>query len=423
MSINLNKDKCSAIDAAFAVLKNNDPYNQAAISIIKKTLEDSFSGYIFDVQVTNSSVKDNGELYIMSVYPEMSTIDKIVSSILNNKEDDVIKKIWETNKKWTIEIDDKFIQGSYIDCTDKELTACLLHEIGHVVYSNSLPMRISTVFRYEVTKSSFVNKALIRGDKIFRTILSLPILDACISDNKRDLKSIKEEVKADNFVKKIGYQKELQSVLTKLINCKHMSKTANINDKIANTTNFSMQTIDDFRRRRDLIAKNNLNLLKEACQSPYIEKVIDNFITTVFEDSETSNSIINGRKLEYMHERADKAIEDDCYMEFFIFGGKQLKRIDPNDIDYAEIKIEGIKNESDKMMIVSYINSKIDLVDYYISIMEDPKLSKKYIIPHSLDNLYNLKKRLLTLRESALKFKIPARNKNLLIAWPTGYEG
>lgn len=422
MQISLNKDKCGAIDTAFAVLKT-DANNSAALSKIKETIEDSFKGYTFDIRVINTSQNTKTEFFLMSVYPEISTIDKIVSAILSNKEDSVIKKLWESNKKWTIEIDDKLLTGTYINCTDKELTAMLIHELGHVIYSNSLPTKISTIFRYEVTKASFVNKALVRGDKIFRTILSLPILDACVSDNKRDLKSIKEEIKADSFVKKIGYTKELESVLTKLINCKNIRYTASMTDKIYNSTDFSMKTIDDFMHRRDVIAKNNLISLKESCESEYISDIINNFIESVFEDSESSNSIINGRKLEYMHERADKAIEEDCFMEFFLFGGKQLKRIDPNDLDYAEIKIQGIKNESDKMMIVSYINSKIDLVDYYISIMENPKLSKKYIIPHSLDNLYGYKKRLITMRENALKFKIPARNKNILVTWPKVYEG
>lgn len=421
MRISLNKDKCSAIDAAFLVLKG-DIKNIDATNIIRKTLEESFDGYKFVVKINDSSIVNTDEIFLMSVYPETSTIDKIVQSILTNKEDDVIKKLWETNKVWNIEIDDRLIKGDYIEVSEKELTAMLLHEIGHVVYSNSLPMRISSVFRYEVTKSSFMNKALIRSDKVFRSILSLPILDACISDTKKDFKSVKEEIKADGFVKKIGYTKELESVLTKLINFKGIKATGRINDKITGTTKFTLDTIEDFRLRRDKIAKNNLLQLREACVSPYINDVIDTFVETVFEDSNTT-SINNGRKVEYMHERADKAIEGDYVCEFFSFGGKQLKRIDPNDIDYVEIKVQGIKNESDKMMVASFINSKIDLVDYYIALMENPKTAKKYVIPHSLNDLYQIKKRLIVLRENAINYKIPERNKNILIQWPKGYEG
>ena len=75
------------------------------------------------------------------------------------------------------------------------------------------------------------------------------------------------------------------------------------------------------------------------------------------------------------------------------------------------------------MMIISYIHSKLDMVEYYISILENPALSKKYSIPHSLNQLYDMKKRLYQLREIALKFKIPERNRHMLVSWADNYEG
>jgi hypothetical protein len=75
------------------------------------------------------------------------------------------------------------------------------------------------------------------------------------------------------------------------------------------------------------------------------------------------------------------------------------------------------------MLVISYIHSKLDLVEYYIAIMKDPKTIKKYDIPHTLTQLEGIRQRLLELRQIALKYKIPERNKNILVAWPTGYEG
>ena len=124
-----------------------------------------------------------------------------------------------------------------------------------------------------------------------------------------------------------------------------------------------------------------------------------------------------------MQEKADKDIEDGYFTEFFVFGGKQLKRIDPAEIDYIFVKINEIHNEHDKMMLISYLHSKLDLVNYYISIMENPSLYKKYSIPHTLDQLYSIKKELLRAREEILRYKIPERNKGILVAWPSGYEG
>lgn len=419
MKIKLNKDKFTAIDGAFLVLKE-DPSSSAALQIIKQSLEDCFD-CIFDIKVIEDALP-NSELFVMSVYPEISVIDKIISAVSSDKDIDAIKKLWETNKKWTIEIDSKLLKDEIIACNEKELTAILLHEVGHIICSSSLPNRISLILRYEIMKTNVRNKMMIK-DKIFRTILSLPILDACVSDSKRDKSSIKEEIKADAFAKKMGYQKELLSVLTKLSTNLKYPKNGTINDKMKKISDFSFQTLEDFQQRRDKLAKNSLLSLRESCQSPYMNTVIDNFIETVFEDSKDSLTIVDGRKVQYMQERADKDIEDGYYTEFFIFGGKELKRIDPAEIDYIDIKIQSIKNNNDKMMVVSYIHSKLDLVEYYISIMENPKIARKYNIPHSLDQLYNLKKRLLLLRKTAIEYRLPERNRDILISWPTGYEG
>jgi len=416
--VKLNKDKFTAIDGAFLVLKE-DPSSTAALQIIKQSLQDCFDCE-FEITVVKDSLP-NSDLFVMSVYPELSVIDKIISAVMSNKDTDAIKKLWETNKKWTIEIDSKLLKDEIIQCSEKELTAMLLHEVGHIVCSSSLPNRISLILRYEIMKTNIRNRMMLK-DKIFRTIMSLPILDACVSDGKRDGSSIKEEIKADAFAKKMGYQKELLSVLTKLANNTKYPKNDTINDKMTKISDFSLQTLDDFQQRREKLAKRSLLTMRENCQSEYINTVLDNFIETVFEDSEDSLSIFDGKKIQYMQERADKDIEDGYYTEFFIFG-KELKRIDPAEIDYIDVKVQSIQNNNDKMMIVSYIHSKLDLVEYYISIMENPKLSRKYSIPHSLTQLYDLKKRLLLLRKMALEFKIPERNKNILVAWPIGYEG
>ena len=420
MQINLNKNKFEAIDGAFLVLQENKN-SKAALDIIKESLESCFRDYKFSVNIVTPNVNDSS-LFIMSVYPEMSVIDKILDALTTNKDTDAIKKLWSTNKVWTIEIDSRMLDNSIIKCTNKELTAMLLHEVGHIVYSTSIPNRLSLILRYELMQAKMSNRMLLR-DKVFRKLLSLPILDACISDNKKDKNSIKEEVKADSFSKKMGYQKELMSVLEKIMNNSKFTSSISANDKIIKNTDFSLKTLEDFQARRDKLAKKSLISLKESCPNPYIESAIDDILSTLFEGTDDSISLFGDKKVTYMQERADKDIEDGYYTEFFIFGKKQLKRIDPAEIDYINIKIQEIKNETDKMMIVSYIHSKLDIVDYYITLLSNPKLAKKYYIPYTMDELNKLKLRLDTLRKMAINFKIPERNKNILVAWPQGYEG
>ena len=418
MRISLNKSNFDSIESAFFVLKG-DSQNKEAIQLIKESLEKSF-GCEFDINVipVNGIEDNNKNMFVMSVYPEMPVVDKIISAVMSDKSTEAVKALWEKNKKWTIEIDARILDDNVIDCSKEELTAVLLHEVGHIVCSSSIPNRVSLILRYEIMKSSFKSRMMLK-DKVFRTIMSLPILDSCVSDNKRDMTSIKEEIKADKFVKKMGYQKELYSVLTKILKKNKYTNSRSINDKMKEITKFSTQTLDEFQARKDKIAKNMIVTLKEHCQSPYIIDVLDTFLETVFEDNMESKSVINGRKIEYMQERADKIIEEG----FFSFGTKNLSRIDPAEIDYIDVKINSIKSDSDKMMVISYIHSKIDMVEYYISILENPALSRKYTIPHSLNQLYEMKKRLYQLREIALKFRIPERNRHMLVSWADNYEG
>ena len=330
------------------------------------------------------------------------------------------KKLWEKNNVWTIEIDERILVDSSLSFSEKELTAMLLHEIGHIVCSTSITNRISVILRYEVAKTSLRNKMLL-NNRIFSSILSLPILDSCVSDGKRNRSSIKEEIKADKFVKSMGYQNELYSVLTKIANDKRYPKTNDINSKMSKTATFSLDVLDDINTRKEKLGKGKLIELKESVESPYIKEFLSTYIERVFgikthEEFETNKELM-------LTETVNDIIDGECMKEFFLFGGKDLKRIDPAEIDYIDIKISSMKTETDKMMINSYIHSKLDMVEYYISILQNPKLRRKYNIPHTMDQLITMKKRLIELRDIALKFKLPERYKGILVAYPTGYEG
>lgn len=418
MKVNLNKDKFKAIEGAFLVLIE-DPNNMSAKKIIKDNLDVCF-GSSFSINIVQPQDIDKSGLFVMSVFPETSTIDKIISAVLENKESDVIKKLWGKNTVWTIEIDRRILSDSSLTFTEKELTAMLLHEVGHVVCSTSIINRISVILRYEIAKTSMRNKMLL-NNKIFSSILSLPILDSCISDGKRSRSSIKEEIKADKFVKSMGYQDELYTVLTKIANDKRYPKTNDINQKMTKTATFSLDVLDDINTRKAKLGKEKLLQLRESIESPFIQDFLTLYEERVFGHSDYEG--FESNKELVLSETVDDIIDGQCVKEFFLFGGKDLKRLDPSEIDYIDVKISAMKTETDKMMIISYIHSKLDMVNYYISIMQNNKLRRKYNVPHTLDQLFSMKKRLENLREIALKFRLPEKYKGILVAYPTGYEG
>lgn len=411
MNVRLNKSQFTAIEGAFKVLKEN-PNSTAGIDIIKESLEACFP-YKFEIHVVNNP---NDPPFIMSVFPEIGMVDRIIRAVNDGSPSKDIRILWEKNTNWVIEIDQRIL--SNLIFTEKELTAILMHEVGHVTVSGSIPNRVGMILKYELAKTSLHNKILLK-EKIFRNLLSLPILDACVSDRKLDAKGIKEEIKADHFAAKMGYKEDLSSALTKLSKMGSTNRDS-LNDKISKTMNFSLRTLDDFQARNDKLAKKSLLDVKEGIASPYISNVIEEMTRQIFEDGET---FYEGKKINYMHELANDLIGDYYLTEFFQLGGSHLKRIDPAEIDYIGLKIQGIESNDDKMMIVSYIHTKLDMVEYYISIVENPRLAKKFDVPHTLAQLYDMKKRLLMYRTEAIKAKIPEKNKGILVAWPTGYEG
>lgn len=412
MKIILKKDKFKSIETAFSVLQE-DPKNKTGINMIKEALEDCFS-YEFTIHIIEPE-KDSSPFFVMAVYPELSTMDKIIESIMDpgkNKEK-TVKNLWEKNKKWTIEIDIRLLTNQFIRVNEKELTALLLHEIGHIVCSNSLPTRFVTIMQYEVAVSNMKTKFMLR-DKIFRKILCIPMINSCIADNNSE-EGLRKEIKADEYVKKMGYVNELNSVLKKLIQSMSERKKFNNDDNLKAITKFSVKTMEDLKNRQENIVKKNLDLLKTESVSPYFTDFLESFYNEIFPENESVKDAIL--------ERAYSFNDNQYIMERFILGPKRMEKIDQAEIDYIEIKKEEITSAGDKLMLISYLNNKLDLVNYYLTILNDKKLRKKYLIPHTYRQLEDMRNRLETLRYEILKYKIPEKRMGIVVQYPSGYEG
>ena len=400
------------IENAFAVLKEN-PNSTVALEILQKSAEDIFS-YKFTVYTVDSV---NAPVFFMSVYPDRSTVDKIVDALSQN-DSHVISKLWKQTKEWTIEIDRRILNTNIVDLTDRELTAIFCHEIGHVIQSNSIPNRLITILQYELAKTSIGNKSLIR-DKFFKKILSLPIINACMGGD-HDQSSIKEEIKADKFVKSMGYQNDLVTVFRKYQQSK---KFVDVKKDMKRMAEFTIDSLNQFKRRETALLESTLNAMITECASTYVNSILTDIKTDFFFDNKDS-SVSKEKRLNFLYERAESLEQEFIANEFFSTGKKTLKRIDPAEIDYIAIKIKSIVNTSDKMMLVSYIHSKMDMVDYYISLLKNPVQSKKYSIPHSLKELEDLKKYLTEMLSDTINAKLPDKLRGgLLVAWPDRYEG
>lgn len=102
---------------------------------------------------------------------------------------------------------------------------------------------------------------------------------------------------------------------------------------------------------------------------------------------------------------------------------KKLKKIPMDLVSYITIETESIKDTNDKMMISSYCLSKLELVNWYIELLETG--SNKYIVPQSKAHLEMVKDQLIACHKAIMSVKINNPNDRPLfdIKYPKGYEG
>ena len=101
---------------------------------------------------------------------------------------------------------------------------------------------------------------------------------------------------------------------------------------------------------------------------------------------------------------------------------KKLKRIPSDLVSYIQIETESIRDASQKMMISSYCLSKLDIVNWYLYLLEVG--SEKYIVPHSKQHLEMVRDQLMACHKAIMAVKItnPKDRPIIDIKYPKGYD-
>lgn len=102
---------------------------------------------------------------------------------------------------------------------------------------------------------------------------------------------------------------------------------------------------------------------------------------------------------------------------------EKLKRIHSDLVSYIQIEAEAIRDANDKMMISSYCLNKLEIVNWYIQLLEVG--TEKYIVPHSKQYLETVRSQLMTCYKIIMGVKItnPKDRPTIGIKYPEGYEG
>ena len=374
----------------------------------------------FNIGIDNSPVK-TGDIYFMRVEPKKSTLQKIVEASVVKRDYNMVKTVWEKENEWFITIQSIALSGKVAQITNRELTALLLHELGHVIYTNSTPNRAARVFQYETsaigyTISQFLNKFIL-FDAI-NTLMASLIVTLCQCDFDLTYSSIREEINADQNVVRYGYKAELLSLLDKVLKSSSMKAQVKYNAKngsrFDNLVHMSCAMINSIKIRKFYIALDFFAKIQLLHTSLFWNHwfgfipVIKNAFGTggIFHESSV--------------EKIEEEIDSEFVNEFSVFT-KKLDRLEPTMLDYISIKVDSIETNDDKLMILTYIHSKLDLVDYYIHVAENPGGLVKVVVPHSLANLQAIRKELLRFREKAMNTKVEKIKYGIYINYPDGF--
>lgn len=373
-------------------------------------------GKNINVNIITNNSKDS--FFVMSVIPDESVIEKITASIMVNDKKDIVSELWKDCDNWTLEMDSRIFDAFTVDLSAQELTALVLHEIGHVINTNAVSSKINNVIKYKIATSPVTAKVVMSNNS-FSKLLHIPIINGCIFNKTKA--SLKNELRADNFAVRMGYLSPLTSAIEKISKINNYEKNT-LDSEISSGYDFSSNTISNLNMRRNHLNKAMfLNLMNRIPNGTKLKYNLNALESALFEGNEM-NMITSETKMRLVSESVDKII-DSYYTEFLNFGRKSLRQITRTELDYIDVQIMDMKTNDDRLMILSYINSKLDLCDYYITIINDKNLSKKYDVPQSLTSLLAIRKRLLISKKKAFAQKIPTRIDDVHVFYPTGYEG
>lgn len=413
MAILIKSDHKNKLEEIFGDILEHRNFDR--LSEISNILTKCF-GKNINVNIITNNSKDS--FFVMSIIPDESVIEKITASIMVNDKKDIVSELWKDCDNWTLEMDSRIFDTFTVDLSAQELTALVLHEIGHVINTNAVSSKINNVIKYKIATSP-VTANVVMGNNSFSKLLHIPIINGCVFNKTKA--SLKNELRADNFAVRMGYLSPLTSAIEKISKINNYEKNT-LDSEISSGYDFSANTISNINMRRNHLNKAKfLKLMNRIPNGTKLKYNLNALESALFEGNEM-NMITSETKMRLVYESVDKII-DSYYTEFLNFGRKSLKQITRTELDYIDVQIMDMKTNDDRLMILSYINSKLDLCDYYITIINDKNLSKKYDVPQSLTSLLDIRKRLLISKKKAFAQKIPTRVDDIYVFYPTGYEG
>ena len=303
----------------------------------------------------------------MRVYPEINGKDAL--EIIEGN--DPVKF-----NKYYMELDSKLFDPM-LGLDEHEMTAILLHEVGHIVYdTGSVDEVRKAIDTYFASSGDHLD---LKASKTYSELLAYGLKDSVVKTASLFSKVGNDEIIADTFVASCGYGPYLESGFRKILRSSvYVNK--GVDDRFIVMT-WILRLYNNVKLKR-LPAIKTLNKAKELTGSTLEKKELDWAVGRLnrLEDNLNENAFDNVRN------RFNK--------KFASFKAKGIRSI-KEDIYELNLRLRTAESIEDAMYVIRVANNDISILQDYVTEPELTEEERKSVYD-TLDELY-------TIREKASK--------------------
>lgn len=439
----MNKDVITEnITTTFSELKSkrrNPDRACASISADLKRLFRNDFGREMDFIVNIGDKNVAHEFFGMCVYPSMEDMNEVIDAIFETQSNGKVHDKWSSINSWIIEIDPLLLYDTRLNANPSEMTAVLLHELGHIIGTESVPRVFTKTLRSEMLKLNSKTRSLVKTRRL-RVAFIPGLIEAC-STKIYKYTGRKEEMAADKFAISKGYAEDLNSMIDKIVRTYSSRPLTNTEREMSNDVRcvleWSIDAIDDLKFRKNKL-KSSLNLQATRTPCQFIKDTMNKIKHVFFGDDEENTDMFKIDLVEsFAFRQFNKISSEKVAMDQYdkdveesmkslcesLFGGKKLKKIDPLDLDYIDVEIDRILTDEDKIYVLDLIYYQNELCDAVLDFINNGKCSK---VCNTKSEVLEFKKRLTDMRKRTVNTKIARKNPlefHIKVDYPKGFEG
>ena len=353
--------------------------NHSMTSTLKNELNKFFvKAKCFDILYTENTDK---LFFGMRVYPVFNSDD-----IVNVLKDD--KPLVITG--YYVELDSKLFDPM-LNLSERELTAMLLHEVGHIVCDvETIDEVKKQVDMYLAASDDYLSD---KYSKSYKEVLAYAMKDSIIKIGSIFSKIGNTEIIADSYVAACGYGPELASAFRK-ISRSSIYLNKNVDNRLI-AISWALRLKNEFNTTR-LPAIKTLNKAKQLTAS----KLEERELTYVSNSLNKMQDPLNESIIDNMKNRFSKKFND-----FKIKGIKGIK----SDAYEMNVRVRCATTQDDLLYVIRTLNTDIAILKDYLT--EDISKEEREDVMQTLEYMYEV-------RNMAAKQKIVQSDSLIQVVYP-----